>query len=357
MLPELFQNLLKEWHTQLNRPLPWVNEKDPYKIWISEIILQQTRVAQGLPYYSRFLSTFPDVITLAHSSEDKVIKCWEGLGYYSRARNIHWSAKYIVNVLDGVFPSQYSEIIKLKGVGPYAAAAIASFAFSLPCAVLDGNVHRVLARIFSIASDISTPKGRKRIQDIADELLDKRNSAGFNQAIMDFGATVCLPASPLCSSCVFSDYCTSYLTDSQRDFPYKKQKKPLRDRYFHLFLVRIEGNILLTHRKEKDIWRGLYLLPYVETMNEHWIFPSEGIEIGGYSVLESQVQTLNYRDKQLLTHQRIHLFYHQITLPSGVEKIAGDNTEEVPLTSIKKFAFPKFLRQFIVQNTELFEHN
>jgi len=356
VLPKLFQELLKEWHLQLKRPLPWVNEKNPYKIWISEIILQQTRVLQGLPYYTRFLETFPDVFVLAEASEAEVLKCWEGLGYYSRARNLHWSAKYIVNELNGVFPERYEEIIKLKGVGPYAAAAIASFAFSLPCAVLDGNVHRVISRIFSVTADITTSKGRKIIQDIADKLLDKENPAGFNQAIMDFGATVCLPASPLCDQCVFADHCTSYLSDTQRDFPFKKVKKPLRNRYFHLFLVKAGKYIFLSHRKEKDIWRGLYTLPFIETRDERWEFPLEGIQIGGISIEENQIQILNYTDQQILTHQRIHLFFHQVTLAGMEEKLAGDNLEMIPLTNINDFAFPKFLRQFIVNNTALFEY-
>lgn len=356
MLPKLFQELLKEWHLQLKRPLPWVNEKNPYKIWISEIILQQTKVLQGLPYYTKFLDTFPDVFVLANASESEVLKCWEGLGYYSRARNLHWSARYIVNELNGVFPERYGEIIKLKGVGPYAAAAIASFAFSLPCAVLDGNVHRVISRIFSVTADISTTKGRKIIQDLANKLLDKDNPSAFNQAIMDFGATVCLPSSPLCSTCVFSDYCTSFLSDTQRDYPFKKQKKPLRDRYFHLFLVKAGKYIILTHRKEKDIWRGLYTLPFIETPDERWIFPLEGIQMGEHTFLEKEIQMLSYKDQQLLTHQRIHLFFHQITLKAEGAKITGDNLEMVPLTNLKDFAFPKFMRQFIIQNTALFEY-
>ncbi|MFZ4375042.1 MAG: A/G-specific adenine glycosylase [Saprospiraceae bacterium] len=357
MLARLFQDLLKEWHLQLDRPLPWVNEKDPYKIWISEIILQQTRVVQGLPYYVRFLYTFPNVTALANAPETEVLKCWEGLGYYSRARNLHWSAKYIVNELNGVFPEQYDEILKLKGVGPYAAAAIASFAFSLPYAVLDGNVHRVISRIFSVSADITTSNGRKTIQDIADKLLDRENPAGFNQAIMDFGATVCLPASPLCDQCVFADHCTSYLTDTQRDFPFKKVKKPLRNRYFHLFLVQAGKYILLTHRKEKDIWRGLYTLPFIETRDEQWKFPLEGIQLGGLSIEENQIQILNYKDQQLLTHQRIHLYYYQVTLATVGEKISGDNIEIVPITNLKEFAFPKFLLRFIDENESLFVYN
>ena len=357
MVARLFQDLLKEWHLQLDRPLPWVNEKDPYKIWISEIILQQTRVVQGLPYYVRFLDTFPNVTALANAPETEVLKCWEGLGYYSRARNLHWSAKYIVNELNGVFPEQYDEILKLKGVGPYAAAAIASFAFSLPYAVLDGNVHRVISRIFSVTADITTSKGRKIIQDIADKLLDRENPAGFNQAIMDFGATVCLPASPLCDQCVFADHCTSYLTDTQRDFPFKKVKKPLRNRYFHLFLVQAGKHIFLTHRKEKDIWRGLYTLPFIETRDEQWKFPLEGIQLGGISIEENQIQILNYKDQQLLTHQRIHLYYHQVTLATVGEKLSGDNIEIVPITNLKEFAFPKFLLRFIDENESLFVYN
>jgi A/G-specific adenine glycosylase len=357
VVARLFQDLLKEWHLQLDRPLPWVNEKDPYKIWISEIILQQTRVVQGLPYYVRFLYTFPNVTALANAPETEVLKCWEGLGYYSRARNLHWSAKYIVNELNGVFPEQYDEILKLKGVGPYAAAAIASFAFSLPYAVLDGNVHRVISRIFSVTADITTSKGRKIIQDIADKLLDRENPAGFNQAIMDFGATVCLPASPLCDQCVFADHCTSYLTDTQRDFPFKKVKKPLRNRYFHLFLVQAGKHIFLTHRKEKDIWRGLYTLPFIETRDEQWKFPLEGIQLGGLSIEENQIQILNYKDQQLLTHQRIHLYYYKVTLATMGEKISGDNIEIVPITNLKEFAFPKFLLRFIDENESLFVYN
>ena len=357
MLARLFQDLLKEWHLQLDRPLPWVNEKDPYKIWISEIILQQTRVVQGLPYYVRFLYTFPNVTALANAPETEVLKCWEGLGYYSRARNLHWSAKYIVNELNGVFPEQYDEILKLKGVGPYAAAAIASFAFSLPYAVLDGNVHRVISRIFSVSADITTSNGRKTIQNIADQLLDKESPAKFNQAIMDFGATVCLPASPLCDQCVFADHCTSYLTDTQRDFPFKKVKKPLRNRYFHLFLVQAGKHIFLTHRKEKDIWRGLYTLPFIETRDEQWKFPLEGIQLGGLSIEENQIQILNYKDQQLLTHQRIHLYYYKVTLATMGEKISGDNIEIVPITNLKEFAFPKFLLRFIAENKSLFANN
>jgi len=356
VLPKLFQDLLKEWHLQLDRPLPWVNEKDPYKIWISEIILQQTRVVQGLPYYTRFLDTFPNVIALANAAEIEVIKCWEGLGYYSRARNLHWSAKYIVSELNGVFPEQYDGIIKLKGVGPYAAAAIASFAFSLPYAVLDGNVHRVISRIFSVSADITTSNGRKTIQNIADQLLDKENPAKFNQAIMDFGATICLPASPLCDQCVFADHCTSYLTDTQRDFPFKKVKKPLRNRYFHLFIVKAGKNIYLTHRKEKDIWRGLYTLPFIETRDEKWKFPLEGIQMGGLSIEKNQIQMLDYKDQQLLTHQRIYLYFHLVTLATGEEKISGDNIEMVPLAKIKEFAFPKFLLRLIAENKSFFEY-
>lgn len=356
MLPKLFQELLREWHLQLERPLPWVSENNPYKIWISEIILQQTRVVQGLPYYNKFLASFPDVFVLANASEAEVLKCWEGLGYYSRARNLHWSAKYIVNELNGVFPERYDEIKKLKGVGPYAAAAIASFAFSLPYAVLDGNVHRVISRIFSVSSDITTSKGRKTIQEIADQLLDKENPAKFNQAIMDFGATICLPASPLCDQCVFADHCTSFLTNTQRDFPFKKPKKPLRNRHFHLFIVKTGKNICLTHRKEKDIWRGLYTLPFIETKDETWSFPLEGIQIGGLSIAENQIKMLEYKDQQLLTHQRIYLYFHQVTLSTEGEKISDDTIEMVPLVKIKEFAFPRFLRRFISENNLLFEY-
>jgi len=355
MLPSLFQELLKEWHLQFRRILPWVDEKNPYKIWISEIILQQTRVEQGLPYYVKFIEAFPNVLALANASESEVFKYWEGLGYYSRARNLHWSAKHIVHQYKGIFPNQYADIIKLKGVGPYTAAAISSFAFSLPYAVLDGNVHRVISRIFCIKSDIATPKGRKEIQNIADILIDPNEPGKFNQAMMDFGATVCLPASPLCEKCLFADYCQAFLTNSQKEYPFKKPKPPLRNRYFQLFLIYSDTDLILTYRKEKDVWRGLNSFPLLETADEKWKFPEEGLAIAGIFIQRKQVQEKSQNDIQLLTHQRVHLFYHLIKLSVLPQTISDNDLNIVPLNQIKDQVFPKFIHRFIEKNNYLFE--
>jgi len=356
MHPDLFQDLLKHWQLINGRTLPWVDEKDPYKIWLSEIILQQTRVNQGLPYYNRFIHSFPDIFALANASESEVFKNWEGLGYYSRARNLHWTAKYIVASCDGVFPNTYDEIIKLKGIGPYTAAAIASFAFSLPYAVLDGNVHRVISRIFGIKTDISTPKGRKEIQEIADKLIDRQEPGKFNQAIMDFGASVCLPVSPFCGKCVFADSCKAFLTDSQKEYPFKKQKPPLRNRYFQLFLIQSGDKICLTHRKEKDIWRGLYIFPYIETADEKWQVPEVGLKLCGLVIDKKDIREMEQRDKQLLTHQRIYLNYHLIALSDLPAAIPDKNHFMVPIDKMKSFAFPKFLHLFMNKNNHIFEY-
>lgn len=355
MRPTLFQELLKEWHLQYGRILPWVDEKNPYKIWISEIILQQTRVEQGLPYYVKFIEAFPNVLALANASETEVFKYWEGLGYYSRARNLHWSAKHIVQQYKGIFPNHYADIIKLKGVGLYTAAAISSFAFSLPYAVLDGNVHRVISRIFCIKSDIATPKGRKEIQNMADFLIDRSEPGKFNQAMMDFGATVCLPASPLCEKCLFADYCQAFLTNSQKEYPFKKPKPPLRNRYFQLFLIYSDTDLILTYRKEKDIWRGLNSFPLLETADEKWKFPEEGLDIAGIFIQRKQVQEKSQNDIQLLTHQRVHLFYHLIKLSVLPQTISDNDLNIVPLNQIKDRVFPKFIHRFIEKNKYLFE--
>jgi A/G-specific adenine glycosylase len=352
----LFQNLLKGWHLKNGRILPWVNEIDPYKIWVSEIILQQTRVRQGSPYYLRFIKSFPDIFALANATEMEVFKHWEGLGYYSRAANLHRTAKYIVAQYNGVFPKTYNEIIKLKGIGPYTAAAISSFAFSLPHAVVDGNVHRVISRIFGIKADISTSKGRNEIQRIADILITRDEPGAFNQAMMDFGASTCLPIAPLCVKCIFADNCRAFLTSTQKEYPFKKQKPPLRNRYFQLFLIQHEDSLFLTYRKDKDIWKGLHILPYIETADEKWQVPSGGLPLGGLVIQKEQVCEMEQRDKQLLTHQRIYLNYHRITLTHLQKTNFDKDFIIVPKDKIKTLVFPKFLHTFIERNKHFFEN-
>jgi A/G-specific adenine glycosylase len=350
----VFQTLLKEWHKKSGRILPWVSESNPYKIWVSEVILQQTRVRQGLPYYLRFIQTFPDIYALAHASEHEVFKCWEGLGYYNRARNLHWSAKHIVNQHFGEFPKKYEDLIALKGVGPYTAAAIASFAFSLPYAVLDGNVHRVLSRIFSLKADISKPSGRKIIQLKADELIDKDQPGAFNQGLMDLGATVCLPSSPLCHQCPFAENCHAFLTESQSEYPLKISKSPLRNRYFQIFFVHSSTEFLVTQRKDQDVWKGLNALPLIETNGEDWEFPDDGFTISGMNIPKNKVWNLVQRDTQRLTHQKVHLSYHLIKLSDFREMMPGGDVTIAPLSEIKNQVFPKFLHRFIEKNKNIF---
>lgn len=264
-----FSRLLLQWNTKSNtRQMPWKGEKDPYKIWLSEIILQQTRVEQGLSYYSRFIKVFPDINKLARASDEKVFKYWEGLGYYSRCRNLIVAARYVSRDLKGVFPSEYEEIIKLKGVGSYTASAIASFAYNLPYAVVDGNVFRVLARIFGIKKPIDSTEGKKYFSALARELLDEAQPGLYNQAIMDFGATVCKPVSPLCSKCPFQSNCFAFHKEKITVLPVKLKKAPVRKRWFYYFVLQADNRIAVQQRTDKDIWQGLYEFPVIEASEE-----------------------------------------------------------------------------------------
>lgn len=248
--------------------MPWKGEKDPYKIWLSEIILQQTRVEQGLGYYNRFVDAFPDVRKLANAQDEKVFKYWEGLGYYSRCRNLLVAARYISKDLNGTFPVTYEEIVKLKGVGPYTAAAIASFAYNLPYAVVDGNVFRLLARVYGIDTPVDTAGGKKRFAALASELLDKKHPALYNQAIMDFGATICKPVSPLCESCILKTGCIANKTRQVHLFPVKLKKSVVKKRWFYYLVLTWGNRLAIQKRTSKDIWQGLYEFPLIETDEE-----------------------------------------------------------------------------------------
>jgi A/G-specific adenine glycosylase len=263
-LPEFSRPLLK-WYRQNSRDLPWRRHADPYRVWLSEIILQQTRVDQGLPYYRRFIDAYPDVHALARASEEEILKLWQGLGYYSRARNLHATARHVANELDGVFPGSHAELVKLKGIGPYTAAAIASICFNEPRAVVDGNVFRVLARVFGVEADIASGTGKKEFSQLADELIDSRQPGDYNQAIMEFGATHCKPARPNCSDCFLAARCVALKEDKVKTLPVKSKKTRVRKRYFdYLVTLDEEYRTLLTKRNSGDIWEGLYDFPMVE---------------------------------------------------------------------------------------------
>jgi A/G-specific adenine glycosylase len=261
-----FNSNLTNWFDKNKRELPWRKSNDPYKIWLSEIILQQTQVKQGLPYYNKFLKNYPNIYELARSSEDEVMKNWQGLGYYSRARNLHFTAKYIVHELNGIFPKKYIDLIKLKGVGDYTASAIASICFDESVAVLDGNVFRVLSRYFGIEIPINSTQGIKHFKSLAKSLLPKKRIGDYNQAVMEFGALQCKPKSPNCSICPINVNCVAFTTNNTKNLPIKIKRSKIKDRYFN-FLVYLtkKSETVIEKRNVKGIWQQLYQFPLIET--------------------------------------------------------------------------------------------
>lgn len=264
-----FNKVLTNWYSANKRELPWRNTKNPYNIWLSEIILQQTQIKQGLPYYEVFASNYPTVFDLSNAQEQDVLKLWQGLGYYSRARNLHTSAKFIAKELKGVFPSTYSEIIKLKGVGDYTASAIASICFDEPTAVVDGNVYRVLSRYFGIDTPINSTKGIKEFKTLATTLIDTTNPGDYNQAIMEFGATQCKPKNPNCNVCPFKDNCVALQKGSIDTLPVKLKKTKITKKHFNfLVITSSDKRTLFEKRSEKGIWQNLFQFPLIETEQE-----------------------------------------------------------------------------------------
>lgn len=262
---EEIQQRLLEWYKVNKRDLPWRQTNNPYNIWISEIILQQTQVIQGTGYYHRFIERFPTVYELAKATQEEVLNYWQGLGYYSRARNLHYTAQEIVSKHSGQFPTDYKTILSLKGIGPYTAAAISSIAFNKPHAVLDGNVFRVLSRLFNIDTPINSTEGKKQFEKLAEKFLDRYDPGTFNQAVMEFGALHCMPKTPGCSTCILLDKCmaSGYSTVSQLPVKLKKTKQRLR--YFYFFMVVSNDKTWLIERTEKDIWKGLFQFPLLES--------------------------------------------------------------------------------------------
>lgn len=334
-----------KWASQQERNLPWKQTKDPYKIWLSEIILQQTRVEQGMPYYIKFVEHYPTVLHLANASEDQVLKDWEGLGYYTRARNLHQTAKHIAYQLNGVFPSTHQGILALKGVGAYTAAAIASFAFQLPHAVLDGNVFRVLSRFFGIDTPIDSPIGKKIFEQLAQELLDPSQPDVYNQAIMDFGATWCMPKQPNCRSCPMRDHCVAHMTSSVAKYPVKEKKMVKRKRFFHYLMLHSEGQIMLEKRIEKDIWQGLYQFPLIEApyliQDTQQILNTDFWKTHFVEV-SFKIHSVSKTFKQLLTHQQIFANFWDIHL-SHFPQTLREKTLFATKTELNNFAFPKII--------------
>lgn len=327
--------------------MPWKGEKDPYKIWLSEIILQQTRVEQGLSYYNAFIKTFPDVHKLAKASDAKVFKLWEGLGYYTRCRNLLATARTISKEKKGVFPDSYETIKELKGIGPYTAAAISSFAFNLPYAVVDGNVFRVLARVFGIAKPTDTTEGKKMFTALAEELLDKKQPGLYNQAIMDFGATVCKPAAPLCSDCVFKKHCIAFNKDLIAALPVKEKKITIKQRWFYYIVMEFKNEVAIVQRTGKDIWKDLFEFPLIEVtkeMNEKNIIKQLNMK-EWFATADYTIENISPLFKQQLSHQSISGKFITIKLKRKI-KLKSD-WWLVTKERLKNFAFPQFINQYL----------
>jgi len=259
---------LIKWYLENHRKLPWRETQDPYKIWLSEIILQQTRIEQGLDYYMKFVQTYPNVGRLANASEDEVLKLWQGLGYYSRARNLHATAKHIAYQLNGEFPSTYAEIIKLKGIGPYTAAAISSFAFKEQRAVVDGNVIRVLSRIYDESTPANSSAGKRVFQELADQSLHRNKPGIYNQAIMELGSQICKPTSPKCSECPWSDHCLALKKGNWNERPVKLKSKPAKKRIIDYVVLETKDSLIFRKRTANDIWKGLHDFDSIENIEE-----------------------------------------------------------------------------------------
>lgn len=341
---------LNVWYLSNKRDLPWRDISDPFFIWLSEIILQQTRVSQGMAYYLQFCARFPDVHTLANASLDEVLKLWQGLGYYSRARNLHEAARYISNHLNGLFPDSYEVLRNIKGIGDYTAAAIASLAFNRPCAVVDGNVNRVISRLFGVTTPIDTAAGRKQIHDLANRLLDRQNPGTHNQALMEFGAIHCMPKTPRCAQCPLSDRCYAFANGKQADLPVKRQKKVPEKRFFNYFIVTCNGAILLRKRQQDDIWKGLYEFPMFESRDdETW----ESLIVSAHKagVPESSRVIVNQSIgpiKHVLTHQTIYARALELQISPQVQADLPGQIW-VDMNDLQNYAVPRLVERIIEQ--------
>ncbi|MCB0628638.1 MAG: A/G-specific adenine glycosylase [Lewinella sp.] len=347
MVSSAFETIFRErlllWAAGIHRPMPWKGEKNPYLVWLSEIILQQTRVEQGLPYFEKFKAAYPRVEDLAAAPPDEVMKLWEGLGYYSRARNLQAAAQVVSQQWNGQFPTRYEELLRLPGVGPYTAAAIASFAFGLPHAVLDGNVFRILARISGSDTPIDTTPGKKFFSALAEQLLDKERPAHYNQAIMDFGALQCVPKNPDCPRCPFVDSCVAYQSSTVEQLPVKAKKLVRKDRYFHYFVFQWENQLLIQKRTDKDIWQELYEFPLIETAQlDYTGWQASGLwqDLGLPGSLPVQRTAGPFR--QQLTHQRIIGIFREFRLAKTPFPLP-DAYLVINRKNLSKFAFPKLI--------------
>lgn len=344
---DFYSKSLVNWYKEHRRDLPWRRSSDPYIIWISEIILQQTRVAQGLDYFNRFIARFPDVRALATASEDEVLRYWQGLGYYSRARNLLEAARTICRDFDGIFPKTYNEVRSLKGIGDYTAAAIVSFAYDLPYPVLDGNVYRVLARLFALSTPIDSAQGKKEFAELAALLLDKEHPGLHNQAIMELGALQCVPRQPDCSLCPLMDRCMAYAAGEVSVYPVKQQKLKTRPRYFHYLHIVCGNDTYIQRREGKDIWQGLYQLPLIETDA-----PADFSELQQTDAFRRLLSDCGRMEISVVLRDIKHVLSHQTLFASfyyiKVEREGKFLSEylRIPLSCLENYAFPRLILRY-----------
>lgn len=347
-----FQQQLLLWHKTMNkRQLPWKEESNVYYIWLSEIILQQTRAEQGLKYYERFVKKYPTIQKLAKAPLEEVYKLWEGLGYYNRCRNLHATAKKIAFELNGKFPDSYESILELKGVGPYTAAAISSFGFGLPYAVVDGNVFRVLSRFFGIDQPIDSAQGKKIFQQLAQDCLKETEAAAYNQAIMDFGATVCKPDLPGCEKCVMKRKCIAFQSGAVADYPVKEKKTKQRNRWFLFYILELQGKFAVQKRTGKDVWANLYEFPNSEPATEkEWKRAAEKNTEGWLNEKginqKYKIITVTKPAKQQLSHQTIYARAVLIQIKK-IKTGANKGWEWKSKQELKYLPFPKILNDFL----------
>jgi A/G-specific adenine glycosylase len=345
---------LIKWYNSNHRKLPWRETKDAYKIWLSEIILQQTRVEQGLAYYLKFESTYPTVEDLAKATEEEVLKNWQGLGYYSRARNLHTTAKKVAKDYNGHFPKTFSELKKLKGVGDYTAAAIASFAFDQAAAVVDGNVYRLLSRLFGIYTPINTPKSKKEFTSLAQDLMPDNQAAKFNQATMELGALVCSPKKPNCLACPLNEHCFAFEKKKAEELPVKKAAIKQKKRFFHYFIIEDEKQMLIRKRDQKGIWQNLYDFPLIESAT-----PKKSAEVIKGKDLEDlvkelpfEVEAISDERKHILSHQILYCrFYHLKT--KNLSQVNLETFKQIPKPTLKQYPIPILLEKYLKEETNL----
>jgi A/G-specific adenine glycosylase len=339
-----FANSLTQWYLKNKRDLPWRNTQNPYFIWLSEIMLQQTRVAQGMPYFYSFTNAFPTVFDLANASEEQVLKLWQGLGYYSRARNLHKTAQYVAFELDGKFPDNFTALLKLKGVGSYTAAAIASFSYGESVPVVDGNVFRVLSRYFDIETDILSNSAKKEFTDLAFELIPKNNPALFNQAIMEFGALQCVPKNPNCVVCPLNNSCLALQKNKIDLLPVKSKKAKVKKRYFNYAIFLDEHqNTIIQKRSDKGIWHNLYEFPLIETEQEvdlqylvEQMHQQDFVENNILSVSQTRTESQIHK----LTHQHLYIRFWKV-------KVAGSLLNAIDYSTLLSYPFPIVIFNFI----------